>query len=78
MESITKELFSLRDETYFNFHKKLIPEIPQEYIIGVRTPVLRAYAKEVAKRPEAYTFLQELPHTYYEENNLHGALLGLL
>lgn len=78
MEKITKELFALRDETYFNFHKKLIPEIPEEKIIGVRTPVLRSYAKEVAKRPEAYEFLQELPHTYYEENNLHGALLGLL
>ncbi|MBR3770147.1 MAG: DNA alkylation repair protein [Lachnospiraceae bacterium] len=78
MEKITKELFALRDESYFQFHKKLIPEIPEENIMGVRTPVLRAYAKEVAKRPEAYAFLQELPHTYYEENNLHGALLGLL
>ena len=78
MEKITKELFALRDESYFQFHKKLIPEIPEENIIGVRTPVLRAYAKEVAKWPEAYAFLQELPHTYYEENNLHGALLGLL
>ena len=78
MEKITKELFALRDESYFQFHKKLIPEIPEENIMGVRTPVLRAYAKEVAKRPEAHAFLQELPHTYYEENNLHGALLGLL
>lgn len=78
MEKITKELFALRDESYFAFHKKLIPEIPEERIIGVRTPALRAYAKEVAKRPEAYDFLQELPHTYYEENNLHGALLSLL
>ena len=78
METITKELFSLRDESYFQFHKKLIPEIPEEHIIGVRTPALRTYAKEVAKRPEVYAFLQELPHTYYEENNLHGALLGLL
>ena len=78
METITKELFALRDEAYFNFHKKLIPEIPEETIIGVRTPALRTYAKEVAKRPEVYEFLQELPHTYYEENNLHGALLGLL
>ena len=78
METITKELFALRDETYFNFHKKLIPEIPEETIIGVRTPALRAYAKEAARRPEVYAFLQELPHTYYEENNLHGALLGLL
>ena len=78
METITKELFELRDESYFQFHKKLIPEIPEEHIIGVRTPMLRTYAKEVAKRTEASAFLQELPHTYYEENNLHGALLGLL
>ncbi len=78
MESITKELFALRDESYRTFHKKLIPEISEDKIIGVRTPMLRAYAKEVAKRPECYAFLQELPHTYYEENNLHGALLSLL
>lgn len=78
MEKITKELFALRDESYLEFHKKLIPNIPEDKIIGVRTPALRKYAKEVAKRPEAYDFLQELPHSYYEENNLHGALLGLL
>ena len=78
MEQITKELFDLRDESYFDFHKKLIPEISETRIMGVRTPALRAYAKEVAKRPEVYEFLQELPHVYYEENNLHGALLGLL
>lgn len=78
MERITKELFAQRDESYFQFHKKLIPEISEERIIGVRTPALRAYAKEVAKYPEVYDFLQELPHTYYEENNLHGALLSLL
>ena len=78
MESITTELFALRDESYHEFHKKLIPEIPEEHIIGVRTPALRAYDKTLAKYPDAYDFLQELPHTYYEENNLHGALLSLL
>ncbi len=78
MEKIAKELFELRDEAYFHFHKKLIPTIPEERIMGVRTPALRSYAKKVAKYPEVYVFLRELPHTYYEENNLHGALLGLL
>ena len=78
MDRITKELFALRDASYWEFHKKLIPEIPEELIIGVRTPALRAYAKELVKREEAYAFLQELPHKYYEENNLHGALLSLL
>lgn len=78
MKQITKELFELRDESYFQFHKKLIPDVPEECIIGVRTPTLRTYAKKLAKREESYEFLQELPHTYYEENNLHGTLLGLL
>ena len=43
MEKITNALFSLRDESYYAFHKKLIPEIPEDKIIGVRTPALRAY-----------------------------------
>lgn len=75
---ITEGLLELKDEDYRSFHAKLIPNIPIEKIIGVRTPVLRKYAKEVAKLPEAEAFLRELPHTYYEENNLHGALLSLL
>lgn len=75
---ITEGLLELKDEDYRAFHVKLIPNIPIEKIIGVRTPVLRKYAKEVAKLPEAEAFLRELPHTYYEENNLHGALLSLL
>ena len=78
MKIITEELFTLRDEAYHAFHKKLIPTVPEEKIIGVRTPALRTYAKALAKRPEVYEFLQELPHMYYEEYNLHGALLSHL
>lgn len=78
MEQITKDLFALQDEAYRSFHAKLIPEIPYDTIIGVRTPALRKYAKEAAKLPEVHAFLEELPHTYYEENNLHGALLSIL
>ena len=78
MEKITKGLLALQDEQYRAFHAGLMPEIEYERIIGVRMPALRSYAKEVAKLPEAKEFLKELPHTYYEENNLHGALLILL
>ena len=78
MSIITEQLISLQDEDYRQFHSRLMPNIPIERVIGVRTPVLRKYAKEVAKMPEVYEFLQELPHTYYEENNLHGALLGIM
>lgn len=78
MEKIRLGLFDLQDEAYRQFHSRLMPNIPMEKVIGVRTPLLRKYAKEVAKLPECSTFLNQLPHTYYEENNLHGALLGIL
>lgn len=77
-KTIKDGLFALKDENYRRFHAKLIPDIPIDNIIGVRTPVLRKYAKEVAKLTEANIFLESLPHIYYEENNLHGALLSLL
>lgn len=77
MEEITKGLFALQDETYRKFHAKLIPEIEFERIIGVRTPALRRYAKEIAQEEYIEEFLEELPHRYYEENNLHGTLLAL-
>lgn len=74
-EEIQKHLFELQDTAYRDFHSKLMPTVAKEKVIGVRTPVLRKYAKEVAKRPDVETFLQDLPHTYYEENNLHMFLL---
>lgn len=76
--AITEGLFELKDENYRGFYAKLIPDIPYDKIIGVRTPALRSYASKVAKMPEAKEFIQELPHTYYEENNLHGVLLSLI
>lgn len=77
MTELQAELFSLRDAAYHDFHTRLIPEIPKERVIGVRTPVLRRFAKEFAKRPQAEDFLRQLPHEYYEENNLHAELIML-
>lgn len=78
MNIITEGLFELKDEKYQIFQAKLIPNIFADKIIGVRTPVLRSYAKKVVKMPETMKFLQDLPHNYYDENNLHGVLLSLL
>ena len=72
---IQAELFALADPAYKSFHAKLIPTIPPERIIGVRTPALRKFAKVIAKTPEAGAFLSLLPHTYYDENNLHAFLI---
>ena len=74
-EKIQAELFELQDKKYRDFHSKLIPDIAKQNIIGIRTPVLRKYAKEFAKTDEAAAFLQDIPHTYYEENNLHMMLI---
>lgn len=76
MEQITKDLFEMQDTTYREFHSKLMPNIEFEKVIGVRTPQLRKYGKELAKKDCANDFLRELPHTYYEENNLHGIMLN--
>ena len=75
MKSITTQLFALQDLEYKQFHSKLMPTISPDVIIGVRTPALRKLAKETAKSTEVERFLQELPHTYYEENNLHAFLI---
>ena len=53
------------------------PNIDKQKIIGVRMPEIRKLAKKIATEPCADDFLKELPHHYYEENNLHAALLSL-
>lgn len=74
---ISAKLFELQDLGYKDFHSKLMPTINPDVIIGVRTPLLRKLAKELLKTdPDAVrTFMTKLPHTYYEENNLHAFLL---
>lgn len=74
---LQKQLFALQDPKYREFHAKLIPGISKEEIIGIRTPVLRKFTREFAKNhgQEAEAFLKELPHCYYEENNLHMLLI---
>lgn len=72
---IRQRLFAMQDTEYRDFNRKLLPTVDPETVIGVRTPALRGYARELAGRPEGEAFLRALPHQYYEENNLHGFLL---
>ena len=75
-EEIRAELYTLRDEKYRDFQRKLIPTVRPETVIGVRTPALRAYAKELLKRPDIGEFLSALPHESFDENQLHAFLLS--
>ena len=65
----------MADETYRDFQSKLMPTVPKGKIIGIRTPLLRKFAKDFYKDPKAKTFLKNLPHEFYEEDNLHAFLL---
>lgn len=73
---IQKELFKMQDKTYAKFQSKLLPTIDSAKIIGVRTPQLRSFAKEVAKMDIVDDFVSNLPHKYFDENQLHVFLLS--
>jgi len=73
---VQESLFGLQDLKYRDFHARLMPTVDPELVIGVRTPALRKFAKEFSKMPESELFLNQLPHKYYEENNLHGFLIA--
>ncbi len=75
MEEIQKQLFELQDMAYRDFHSRLMPDIDKETVIGIRVPMLRKYAKSIAGTELAEKFIKELPHRYYEENNLHMMLI---
>ena len=74
-ERIKEALFEMRDLKYRDFHAKLMPTVDKECVIGVRVPALRKYAKKLAKEPQIGEFLEELPHQYYEENNVHAFVI---
>ncbi len=79
--SIRKRLEALQEAVYQENkdYRKLqarILLVPEESIIGVRTPALRMLAKELKDTPEALAFMQDLPHFYHEEKQLHGFMIG--
>lgn len=75
IKTLQKQLFAMQDKDYRDFQIKLVPNLDAKQIIGIRLPVLRKFAKDFAKTPEAELFLKMLPHFYYEENNLHAFLI---
>lgn len=76
MTEIQQRLFALQDAGYRDFHAALMPTVDKALVIGVRMPALRALAKELKGTELAADFMAALPHKYYEENNLHAALIG--
>ena len=71
------ELFRLQDQDYAMLQRKIIPNVPSDRLIGVRTPALRAFAKTLYTDPDRDAFLSLVPHQYFEENQLHAFVISL-
>ena len=75
-DEIRERLFALRDVKYRDFQIKLIPGKTAEDSIGVRTPELRKLAKEFAKRDDIGEFLNDLPHKFFDEDQIHAFIIS--
>jgi 3-methyladenine DNA glycosylase AlkD len=101
MDSIAKTLRQMADPKIAAFTAKIIPNVDPKSILGIKTPELRALAKELLKSPKgaalapaaqsvgktkkavasvlpsaAQKFLSDLPHKYFEENQLHAFVVS--
>ena len=75
MDKVTKLLFSRQDKEYGAFTRKLTPGLTEDNMIGVRFPDLKAIYRELDEAEKA-EFMLDLPHRYFEENNLHAVIIS--
>ena len=76
-DEIVAELFRLQDKKYAEMQTRIIPTVQPDRIIGVRTPELRTFAGKLYRDEGKDSFLQSLPHRYFDEDQLHAFLISL-
>jgi len=76
--TLYESLIAVQDGAYREFQSKLVPNVPPETILGVRTPDLRRIAKDVFESSDCDAFLADLPHRYYEENLIHFFMIAMI
>ena len=74
--NVSEKLLKLADKEYASFSAKLTPGVDREKFIGVRVPELRSIAKDLVKTNTYQSFLNELPHRYFDEFMLHGLIIS--
>ena len=67
----------MRDKDYALLQAKTIPTVAAERIIGVRTPALRSFAKDLYRDFDMEDFLACTPHQYFDEDQLHAFVISL-
>ena len=78
MKEIVDLLFSKQDIKFRDFQAPLFPTVENERIIGVRTPDIKKFAKELNGSEISNRFIETLPHYYFDENQLHVFLISLI
>ncbi len=73
---ILKKLLENQDIKFRDFNASLIPNLPKERFIGVKTPILKGIAKQLSSTGGAEEFLHALPHAYFEEDQIHAFLIS--
>lgn len=72
------DLIKLRDEKFARFQSRILPDLDPETILGIRTPELRKIARELSGTSEGEAFMKELPHGFFEQNQIHAFLIALI
>lgn len=73
---VKKYLLSLEDKKYLEFSQSLNMHNQEHEQIGVRIPLIRAYAKELSTKYELDFLMKNIDEEYYEELMLKGILIG--
>ena len=76
LSDLQQILFEHQDPVFADFSAKLIPSVPWEKFIGIRSPEFKTILKQIKGDPVIPEFLSSLPHTWHEENYLHAALIN--
>ena len=73
---IREQLFRQQDKEFAAMQIKILPTVKADRIIGVRTPALRAFGKVLYRDENRDAFLADLPHAYFDEDQLHAFVIS--
>lgn len=75
-DKVLNSLYASADAKCKACNVRLINSVDKDTIIGVRTPVLRSMARNMIANGTANAFVAQLPHKFFEENQLHAFIIS--
>lgn len=77
-EWLESQYAAVADEEYRFFNARVVATVDLERMFGVKTPELRRIAREAARRPDLGSWLDELPHRWFESMQVHAFVVGAI